>query len=55
MSNETASCRDEELAKKVNQFPVLYHKSHSHSHRRDIKSNAWQKAADDLEFENGEC
>ena len=50
-----ASCRDEELAKKINQFPVLCDKSHSHFHREDIKSNAWQKVTDDLEFENGEC
>ena len=55
MSNEIASCRDDELAEKVNQFPVLYDKCHSNFHKRDIKSNAWQKVADDLEFENGEC
>ena len=50
-----ASFRDEELAEKVYQFPALYDKSHSHFHRMDIKSNAWQKVANDLEFENGEC
>ena len=55
MSNKRASCRDEELAEKVNQFPVLYDKSHSHFHRKDIKSNVQRKAADDLEFEKGEC
>ena len=45
-----AYCRDEELAEKVNQFLVLYDM---------IKLihifTAWQKVADDLEFENGEC
>ena len=50
-----ASCRNKELAEKVNQFPVLYDKYHSDFQRKDIKSNAWQKVADDLEFENGEC
>ena len=48
-------CLNEELAEKVNQFPVLYDKSYSHFHRKDIKSNACQKVTDDLEFENGEC
>ena len=55
MPNKMASCRDEELTEKVYQLPVLYDKSHAHFHRKDIKSNASQKVADDLEFENGEC
>ena len=55
MSNEMAYFRDKELAEKVYQFPVLYDKSHAHFHRNDIESNAWQKVADDVEFENGEC
>ena len=50
MSNKIASFREEEY-----QFPALYDKSHSHFHRMDIKSNAWQKVAHNLEVENGEC
>ena len=53
-SNKMASCKDEELAEKVNQFPVLYDKSHSHFHRKDMKSNTWQKVADDLEMVSAE-
>ena len=48
-------CLNEELAEKVNQFPVLYDKSYSNFHRKDIKSNAWQKVTNDHEFGNGEC
>ena len=54
MPNKMACCRDEELAKK-NHFPVLHENYHSQFHRKEIKSNALQQVADDLEFENGEC
>ena len=37
MPNKMASCRDKELAEKINQFPVLFGKYHSHFHRKEIK------------------
>ena len=38
-----------------NHFPALCDQSHSHFHRKDIKSNAWHKVENDLEFENDDC
>ena len=44
MSNEMAYFRDKELAEKVYQFPVLYDKSHSHFHRKNIKAMHGKKS-----------
>ena len=51
MSNKMTSCRDKELAGKVKQLLFLYDKSHSHFHRKDIKSRI--KVSEELKFENG--
>ena len=54
MSDKMASCKGEELAEKVNQSYMINLIAYL-IQGNDIKSNAWQKVADDLEFENGEC
>ena len=44
---------DEELSIAVEQFDVLYDKSHPDFHRKDTKSNAWKAVAEKLGLEDG--
>ena len=44
---------DEELSIAVEQFDVLYDKSHQDFHRKDIKSNACKAVAEKLGLEDG--
>ena len=44
---------DEEFSIAVEQFDVLYDKSHPDFHRKDIKNNAWKAVAEKLGLEDG--
>ena len=39
---------DEELSIAVEQFDVLYDKSHPDFHKKDIESNAWKAVAGEI-------
>ena len=41
------------LSNCVQQYKVLFDKSHKHFHRKEIKKNAWNAVAEKLELEDG--
>ena len=48
-----SSMEEKALSNCVQQYKVLYDKSHKHFHRKDIKKNAWNAVAEKLELEDG--
>lgn len=52
-NSKMAHRSEEELAVCVQNFQVLYDKSHADFHRKDIKKNAWNSVAQQLGFEDG--
>ena len=44
----------ETLANQVQEYSVLYDKSHADFHRKDIRKNAWNAIAKDLGLEDGD-
>ena len=41
---------EEALSNCVQQYQVLYDKSHKTFHRKDIKKNAWNAVAEDVDY-----
>ena len=48
-----ASVSEEELAVSVQNYEVLYDKSHKDFHRKYIKKNAWKAVAEELGLQDG--
>ena len=48
----SSSMEEEALSNCVQQYKVLYDKSHKDFHRKDIKKNAWNTVAEELGLED---
>ena len=49
----SSSMEEEALSNCVQQYKVLYDKSHKGFHRKNIKKNAWNAVAEELGLEDG--
>ena len=49
----SSSMEEEALSNCVQQYKVLYDKSHKDFHRKDIKKNPWNAVAEELGLEDG--
>ena len=53
MNQKMAFLNEEDLAENVKKFPVLYVRSNSEFHRKNIRRNAWKKVAEFIGIEDG--